>query len=91
MRYNENAFTATEDRATPGSDPSAGSGFCEGENPERKKFVALWKTKAINPFFRQLFREVPQTVSSALYSNNVDWFKESLAAGFNLISRRISL
>ena len=52
MWYNVNAFTVSEDRATLGSDPSAEAAFAKGDNPERKKFVALWKTKAINPNFR---------------------------------------
>lgn len=51
MWYNVNAFTAAEDRATLGSDPSADAAFAKGGiTPKRKKFVALWKTKAINPF-----------------------------------------
>ena len=48
--YNENAFTVAEDRATLGSDPSAATAFAKGDYPDRKSFIALWKTKAVNPF-----------------------------------------
>ena len=58
----ENAFAAAEDRATLGSDSSAGADLNKGENPKTEAEIALWKTKAINPF-RKLFRKVPQTIS----------------------------
>lgn len=49
--YNRIAFTASEDKATLGSDLSADAGFSEGGFiPERTAVIALWKTKAINPF-----------------------------------------
>lgn len=50
MWYNENAFSTQEDRATLGSDPSACVSFRKGGYPRGMSTVALWKTKAINPF-----------------------------------------
>ena len=55
----ENAFAAAEDRATLGSDSSAGADLNKGEPPKTEAEIALWKTKAINPF-RKLFRKVPR-------------------------------
>ena len=40
----------TEDRATLGSDLSAGTGLAKGDKPLQGIGIALWKTKAINPF-----------------------------------------
>ena len=48
--YSEFSFTVSEDRATLGSGLSAGTGLAKGDMPPQGIGIALWKTKAINPF-----------------------------------------
>lgn len=73
MWYNRDAFTAPEDRATLGSDLSADAGLAKGDKSPNGIGVALWKTKAINPFRTFLKSLVVHFIylPTAIF---IDWF-----------------
>ena len=84
MWYNANAFTASEDRATLGSDPSAGAAFAKGDNPDRKKVGRPLENQSDKPVLPVTFLESPVVHFIVSYSDVVDWYLEGMAAGFSL-------
>ena len=79
---NSYAFAEAEDRATLGSDPSAVSDFKEGGYPRTDWLIALWKTKAINPF-GNFFQKSRSSFHLFATATSVDWLMEGLTAGFS--------